>query len=101
MDEQEFKKLIFLYILKRQGGQFDSYSVIRTITRRFEIMNFSEIIDSAMNDNLIERVKIEHQDGFRITDSGRVLVEKNYDELKERVTSSFPEQKEFVEILFT
>lgn len=101
MTEQEFNKLICVFLVKRHKGQLDSYSLVRLLTRRFNIYNFVEIIEKIVSDGYVKRYKLDNQEGFKITDIGDELIQNNHINLKQKMHKSFPEQIEFLEILFT
>jgi hypothetical protein len=100
MDKYSLQKLIFLLILKKERGGFDSYSTIRILTRRFDGFNFFKIITDADSTGHVETVKRGLIEGYKLTCLGEKEINDLSLDLKEQILTAFPLQSEFIEVLF-
>jgi len=100
MNKLDFNKVIFLLLLNNLGGKDYVHSIIRTLTRRFEVWDFMEVINIALNEQLVTRIKIDKIDGFEITEKGKKILEANSFQLHENLSSKFQNQTAFINLLF-
>lgn len=102
LEKKELNIRIVLLLLDIRSPT-DTYSLIRTMTRRFAINNFKEILDSMVLKQYVLRMFKDANDRvgyYEITSTGREYLVSHFDGLKENMSQVYSDQSEFIDILF-
>ena len=100
MEEFRLEMFIVLMLLEKNDNFRNSYSLTRVLHWQFGMLSDIEIRKRMVEDGLITRDHGNEKYMWKITFEGRKYLAKYFEKGRTIVFHSFPEKKEFLDVLF-
>ncbi len=95
----ELKKLIILLFLVNQDGEAVSYSMMRTMSRKYLMNDYTGVIKNGVAQEFIEYIKSGDEESYKITAAGQDYYNMLLPRLREELDTNYPMQKDFTALL--
>ena len=99
MHLEEVKLTMILLFLINQDEEGTSYSMVRTMARRYGMNDFNGYLKNAVNREFVEYFKIGNDEMYKITDDGRNFYERNLRSFRMGIEENYPLQKDITSLL--
>ncbi len=99
MDNKLIKVLI-LIILYKLPKRSNAYDLSRILEWKFQCFDYKNILKELERDNYI-KINLKPVNEYSLEPIGREYIEKNIDDLKNKVFSEFPLESEFLTVLLS
>ncbi|MBC7861809.1 MAG: hypothetical protein IAF38_02470 [Bacteroidia bacterium] len=102
MDEKKLNKCIVLLLLSNKNKSIsDSYSLIKALSRWFNIINFVELMLEMTDELLISADIVDQQSRYALTRHGKTEFRKNQASIETELRKKFPLQEQTIDVLFS
>lgn len=102
MDNRTLKKTIILLLLLNKNKAFtNAYSLIKVLSRWFNIIDFNELIQEMQNENLVIHVVVNQVGNYTLTEKGKLDFKKKQIIFEQEIKTVYPNQLETINVLFS
>ena len=102
MIDSLFEQLITLYILYYFDNYKSAYKLIKILSRKFGIFEFSRVTNDLIKRKHVIETTIHPMDYYAITPQGEVFLKAHLNELKQELKEKYlPNDAEYIKIILT
>jgi len=102
MEQSLFEQLITLYIINYLENYKSAYNLIKVLSRKFGIFEFSRVTDNLVKRKYVIKTTIHPMDYFEISPEGKLLLREYLKDLRQELKEKyFPNDQEYIEIILS
>jgi len=102
MDNKTLKKLIIIFLLLNKNSAYsDSYSLMKILSRWFNIIDFNELSQELIQENFVRCEVINQIGNYTLTENGIFYFKEKKAIFEEQVKAIYPNNIDNIDILFS
>ncbi len=99
MHVEEVKFMLVLLFLINQDEEGTTYSMVRTMARRYGLNEFNGFLKNAIAREFVEYFKTGEVENYKINEEGRNFYERNVNAFRPALEENYPLQKDITSML--
>src|SRR5258708_15198604 len=97
-----FEQLITLYIINYLENYRNAYSLVKTLSRKFGIIDFNRIIDDLIKRKHVTETVKKQMGHYTLTIHGELFLKEHLDELKKELKETYlPADPEYMQAILS